>query len=97
MTVNFKVANPAPLPDYDPKAAKPAKKATSPNAESIQQQVVDMLRGSGAGGDVTNAVAAYIGGLTSQISHLQTMMDGASIAAECNEDQTITVTLTWGS
>ena len=35
--------------------------------------------------------------LQGQVETLQTMVNGASISAECNLDGTITVTLTWGS
>jgi hypothetical protein len=44
-----------------------------------------------------NDFETQVGDLQSQVDGLQAMMDGASIEATCNEDGTITVTLTWGT
>lgn len=44
-----------------------------------------------------SGIYALIAALTARVTVLETMIDGASIAAVCNMDGTITVTLTWGS
>lgn len=47
--------------------------------------------GSGGGGGTQLAV------LTERVAALETMINGATIEAECNGDGTITVTLNWGT
>jgi len=53
--------------------------------------------GGGGGGGGGNAATSRIAALETQVASLETMVNGASISAECNGDGTITVTLTWGS